>query len=120
MVCRSPVELRTTTNPTLMVSVPGESSVLGTFFDDLRTWWLSLGRYGGAFVVAGGPIGFSNCDMSAETARMINRLYFVQFMTSLSVRYLIADDSDLERDLEWAGYHLGRRTTHGARWERRP
>jgi hypothetical protein len=55
MVCRSPIPLRTSTNPAVRISHPGRSSVFGSFFDTLRTWWLSLGPHCGAFIVAGGP-----------------------------------------------------------------
>lgn len=55
MVCHSPIPLRTSTNPTLVISVPGRQSVFGSFFNELRTWWLTLDRHCGAFIVAGGP-----------------------------------------------------------------
>lgn len=117
-VCHSPIPLRTSTNPTLMVSVPGRESVFGAFFNNLRTWWLTLDRHCGAFIVAGGPPAFSNSAMPLNAARMINRLYLVQHGNSLTVRYMIADDVHLDDDLAWAGYHFDRRTTHGARWRK--
>jgi hypothetical protein len=116
MVCHSPISLRTSTNPTLLISVPGRQSVLGSFFNNLRTWWLTLDRHCGVFIVAGGPPEFTSSKMPADAARMINRQYLVQHGNSLTVRYLIGDDPYLDGDLERAGYSLERRTTHGARW----
>lgn len=118
MVCQSPIPLRTSTNPTLMVSVPGRQSVFGTFFNNLRTWWLTLDSHCGVFIIAGGPPRFTNSTMPADAARMINRQYLVQQGNSLTVRYMICDDPDLDDDLEWAGYRFERRTTHGARWRK--
>ena len=116
MVCYSPIALRSSTNPTLLISTPGRQSVFGSFFNDLRTWWLTLDRYWGVFIIAGGPPGFSNLPMPAGAARVINRQYLVQHQNSLSVRYLVADDELLDEDLAWAGYRFEQRTTHGARW----
>jgi hypothetical protein len=61
-----------------MISVPGRQSVFGPFFNNLRTWWLTLDRHCGAFIVAGGPPAFTNSAMPADAARMINRQYLVQ------------------------------------------
>ena len=118
MVCHSPIPLRTSTNPTLMISVPGRESVFGEFFNNLRTWWLTLDRHCGAFIIAGGPAGFTNLAMPKDATRMINQQYLVQHGNSLTVRYMIADDTDLDGDLAWAGYNFDRRTTHGARWRK--
>ncbi|KTE10842.1 hypothetical protein ATE76_13025 [Sphingopyxis sp. H093] len=118
MVCQSPIPLRTSTNPTLMVSVPGRQSVFGTFFNNLRTWWLTLDRHCGVFIIAGGPPRLTNSTMPADAAQVINRQYLVQHGNSLTVRYMICDDPDLDDDLEWAGYRFERRTTHGARWRK--
>jgi Protein of unknown function (DUF4238) len=92
MVCRSPIGLRSSTNPTLIISHPGRESVFGSVFNSLRTWWLTLDRHWGAFIVAGGPPGFTINVMPADAARVINRQYLIQHQNSLSVRYLIADD----------------------------
>jgi hypothetical protein len=118
MVCRSPIDLRSSTNPTLLFSEPGHRSVFGRMFDNLRTWWLSLGRTCGAFIIAGGPPGFSQNDLPGDAARMINRQYLVQHLNSLSVRYLMADDEHLPEDLVWAGYAFEQRTTHGFRYRK--
>lgn len=118
MICRSPIALRTSTNPTLIFSHPGEDSVFGPFFKSLRTWWLTLDRQWGAFVVAGGPPGFSNNSLPLDAARVINQRYLVQHQNSLSVRYLIADDDYLAGDLEWAGYRHEQRTTRGFRYRK--
>ena len=118
MVCQSPIPLRTSTNPTLMISVPGRQSVFGAFFSNLRTWWLTLDRHCGAFIVVGGPPEFTNTFMPEDAARVINRQYLVQHGNSLAVRYLIGDDPHLDDDLEWAGFRFDRRTTHGARWRK--
>ena len=118
MVCRSPIVLRSSTNPTLVISYPGEQSIFGSFFDSLRTWWLTLDRYWGAFIVAGGPSSFTNTTMPLDAARVINRRYLIQLQNSLSVRYLIADDKYVEEDLEWTGYRFEQRTTHGFRYRK--
>lgn len=119
MVCHSPIPLRTSTNPTLMISAPGRQSVFGPFFNDLRTWWLTLDRHCGAFIVAGGPAGFSNMEIPHDAARMVNQQYLVQHGNSMTVRYLLADDAYLDEDLAWAGYAFEQHTTHGARWRKR-
>ena len=118
MVCHSPIPLRTSTNPTLMISAPGHQSIFGAFFNDLRTWWLTLDRYCGAFIIAGGPPGFSNSTLPPDAARMINQQYLVQHGNSMTVRYLLANDPYLDDDLVWAGYGFERSTTHGARWRK--
>lgn len=118
MVCQSPIPLRTSTNPTLMISVPGRQSVFGDFFNNLRTWWLTLDRHCGAFIIAGGPPNFTNSGLPEDAARVINRQYLVQHGNSLTVRYMIGDDPHLDDDFEWAGYRFERRTTHGARWRK--
>lgn len=118
MVCHSPIPLRTSTNPTLLISVPGRQSVFGAVFNNLRTWWVTLDRHCGAFIVAGGPPAFTNSVMPEDAARMINRQYLVQHGNSLTVRYMLANDAHLDGDLEWAGYGLDQRTTHGARWRK--
>ena len=118
MVCQSPIALRTSTNPMLVISYPGRTSVFGSLFNSLRTWWLALDRYWGVFIIAGGPPEFTTNIMPADSARMANRQYLVQHQNSLSVRYLIADDADLSGDLEWAGYRFVQRTTHGFRYRK--
>ena len=118
MVCHSPIPLRTSTNPTLMISAPGHQSIFGAFFNDLRTWWLTLDRYCGAFIIAGGPPGFSNSTLPPDAARMINQQYLVQHGNSMTVRYLLANDPYLDDDLMLAGYGFERSTTHGARWRK--
>ena len=115
MVCRSPIPLRSSTNPTLMVSYPGRQSVVGEMFNSLRTWWLTLDRHWGAFIIAGGPPGFSNNDMPLDAARMVNRQYLTQ-LTHGGARYMLVDDRFLESDLEWAGYAFEQRITHGFRY----
>ncbi len=115
IVCRAPIPFRTTTNPTLVVSQPGVPSVMGPFFDNLRTWWLSLDHNCGAFITAGGPPEFSIANVPAEVARIINRRYLVQMLHG-EARYMIADDSSLEADLKWAGFAHDQQTTHGFRY----
>lgn len=58
--------------------------------------------------------------MPVNAARMVNQQYLVQHGNSMTVRYLIADDPYVDEDLDWAGYNFERRTTHGARWRKRP
>lgn len=118
MVCRAPIALRSSTNPTLMISHPGRESVFGFFFNSLRTWWITLDRHWGAFIIAGGPPGFTNRPMPLDAARVINRQYLVQLQNSLSVRYLIADDEHLAEDMEWAGHRFERSTTNGFRYRK--
>lgn len=119
-VCHSPIPLRTSTNPTLVISVLGQQFIFGSFFNERRTWWLPLDRHCGAFIVAGGPSRFSNNSMPEDAARMVNLQYLLQHDASMTVRYLIADDPYLDEDLDWAGYNFEQRTTHGARWRKRP
>ena len=115
MVCRSPIPFRTTTNPTLIVSYPGVESIFGAMFGSLRTWWLSLDRHCGAFIIAGGPPGMSVQDVSGDVARVVNRSCLTQMLHG-EARYLIADDDHVASDLEWAGFELEKPTTHGFRY----
>lgn len=118
MVCRSPIPLRSSTNPAVRISHPGRESEFGSFFNALQTWWLSLDRWCGVFIVAGGPPGFSNAAMPVDAARMVNRQYLAQHLNSPWVRYLIADDTYLPDDLLWAGYREECWTTHGYRYRK--
>lgn len=115
MVCQSPIPLRTSTNPTVVFSHPGNQSVFGQMFDSLRTWWLALDRFWGAFIIAGGPPGFSNSGIDADVAHAANRRHLVQFLNG-GARYLLADDASIGEDLEWAGCSFVKRTTHGFRY----
>lgn len=115
MLCQAPIPLRSSTNPTLVVSEPGRESVFGEMFNSLRTWWLTLDRHWGAFIVAGGPPGFSSHRVEPEVARVINRVYLVQLLHG-SARYMLAEDSNLEDDFVWAGFELKQRTTKGFRY----
>ncbi|CAH0356815.1 MAG: DUF4238 domain-containing protein [Sphingobium sp.] len=115
MVCQSRIVLRTSTNPAVVISASGRKSVFGEMFNSLRTWWLTLDRHWGAFVIAGGPAGFT-CNMFPEdAARVINRQYLTQMLHG-DARYLLADDPFLESDLEWAGFKFESRSTHGFRY----
>jgi hypothetical protein len=115
MVCQSSVPFRSSTNPTLMVSQPGVKSIFGEMFNSLRTWWLSLDRHCGAFIIAGGPPGFSNRGVQPEIARVINQRFLTQLLHG-DARYMLADDPYIEADLEWAGFKFEQRTTHGFRY----
>ena len=115
MVCQSPVPFRSSTNPTLIVSQPGQKSILGEMFNSLRTWWLSLDRHWGAFIIAGGPPGFTNNVVEPAVARVINQRFLIQLLHG-DARYMLADDPFLEADLEWAGFKFEQRTTHGVRY----
>jgi hypothetical protein len=115
MVCQSPVPFRSSTNPTLMVSQPSVKSIFGEMFNSLRTWWLSLDRHCGAFIIAGGAPGFSNRGVQPEIARVINQRFLTQLLHG-DARYMLADDPYLEADLEWAGFKFEQRTTHGFRY----
>jgi len=103
MVCHSRVGMRTSTNPAIRVSFPGIGSIHGPMFDTLRTWWLSLDKHWGAFIVLGGPPGFSSGSVDGDVIRVINRSYLTQFLEG-GARYLIAEDSYIAEDLRWAGF----------------
>lgn len=119
MVCQSPIALRASTNPAVVISAPGRQSVFGEMFNSLRTWWLTLDRHWGAFIIAGGPPGFTSNMLPEDAARVINRQYLVQ-LTHGDARYMLADDSFLEPDLLWAGHAFEQRTTHGFRYRAVP
>ncbi|GGB47378.1 hypothetical protein GCM10011505_30640 [Tistrella bauzanensis] len=118
MICQSPVPFRTSTNPTLAISYPGRDSIFGEMFNSLRTWWLPLDRHWGAFIVVGGPAGFTKEEVSEDFARVLNRQYLSQ-LTLGNARYMIADDPFLEADLEWAGFAFEHSTTRGFRYRLR-
>jgi hypothetical protein len=118
MACHSPIALRSSTNPTLVLPDPGGESVFGSFFNSLRTWWLTLDRHYGVFIFAGGLPGFTKGVLPHGEARRINLLYLVQHLNSSSVRYLIADDEHLKEDLGCAGYRFDRRTDRGCRYRK--
>lgn len=115
MICQTPINMRTSTNPTLMISAPGRQSIFGEMFNSLRTWWLTLDIRWGAFIIAGGPPGFSTNVVEADVARMVNRQFLVQFLHG-DARYLIAEDDLIGPDLEWAGFAFEQRTTNGFRY----
>jgi hypothetical protein len=115
MICQAPIPFRSSTNPTLMVSQPGRESVFGQMFNSLRTWWLTLDRHWGAFIVAGGPPGFSSTSVDPRVARVINQRYLVQLLHG-DARYMLADDPYLEPDLKWAGFAFEQSTTRGFRF----
>lgn len=119
IVCRMPIALRSSTNPAVRLSHPGNDSVFGALFNSLRTWWLALDRHWGAFIVAGGPSGFSSETVPPELARVVNRQYLVQLLEG-GARYLLADDDFLEEDLEWAGFTFAQRTVSGFRYRKSP
>lgn len=103
MVCRSDIPVRSSTNPAIRVSYPGLGSIYGSMFDQLRTWWLSLDRHWGVFLVLGGPSGFSSRPVEPDVVRVLNRLYLTQLLEG-GARYLIADDASVAQDLAWAGF----------------
>ena len=115
MICHSTTPLRSSTNPTIVVSHPGNQSVYGPMFESLRTWWLALDRYCGAFIVAGGPPGFSHSAIAADAVHVANRRHLVAFLNG-AARYMLADDPFIGQDLEWAGFEFTQRTTHGYRY----
>jgi hypothetical protein len=117
IVCQTPIALRSSTNPAVRLSHPGNDSIFGTMFKSLRTWWLTLDRHWGAFIVSGGPPGFSAGAVPRDVAHVINRQYIVQFLAG-SARYLLADDDTLDADLEWAGFKLAQRTARSDRYSK--
>ncbi len=119
MICHAPIPLRTSTNPTLTISFPGHQSIFGPMFNSLKTWWLTLDPHCGALIIAGGPPGFSSSAIPAEIAQVINRRYLTQFLLG-DARYILADDDLIQGDLEWAGFVLDKRTTHGFRYRKPP
>lgn len=117
IVCQTPIALRSSTNPAVRLSHPGSASIFGTTFNSLRTWWLSLDRHWGAFIVAGGPSGFSTEAAPSDLARVVNRQYLVQLLEG-GARYMLADDDFLGDDLQWAGFTFTQRTARGCRYRR--
>lgn len=116
-ICRTPIPLRSSTNPAVRFSHPGHESAFGAAFNSLRTWWLTLDRHWGAFIMAGGPPGFSTEAVPPDFARVVNRQYLVQFLEG-SARYMLADDAFLGEDLEWAGFSFVQRITRGFRYRK--
>lgn len=117
IVCQMPIALRSSTNPTVCLSHPGNDSIFDAMFNSLRTWWLTLDRHWGTFIVAGGPSGFSARAVPPELARVVNRQYLVQLLEG-NARYMLADDDFLVEDLEWAGFAFAQRTARGFRYRK--
>jgi len=117
IVCQTPIALRSSTNPAIRLSHPGNDSVFGKMFNSLRTWWLALDRHWGAFFVAGGPPGFSSGAVPPDIARVVNRLYLVQLLEG-GARYMLADDDFLGEDLEWAAFTFAQRTSRSFRYRK--
>lgn len=117
IVCQTPIALRSSTNPAIRLSHPGNNSIFGAVFNSLRTWWLSLDRDWGAFIVAGGPSGFSTRVAPTDLARVVNRQYLVQLLEG-GARYMLADDDFLDEDLQWAGFTFAQRTARGSRYRK--
>jgi hypothetical protein len=84
-------------------------------FNSLRTWWLTLDRHCGAFIIAGGPPGFSKHSVPPEIARAVNQRFLIQLLQS-DTRYMLADDAFVEIDLELAGFAFSQKTTYGFRY----
>ncbi|MCW1432156.1 DUF4238 domain-containing protein [Novosphingobium sp. JCM 18896] len=116
-ICQAPIAFRSSTNPAVRLSHPGRNSVFGATFNSLRTWWLTLDRHWGAFIMAGGPPGFGIETVPPDFARVVNRQYLVQFLEG-NARYMLADDAFLGEDLEWAGFCFAQRTTRGFRYRK--
>jgi hypothetical protein len=117
IACQTPIALRSSTNPAIRLSHPGNDSIFGAMFNSLRTWWLSLNRDWGAFIVAGGPSGFSTGAVPPDLARVVNRQYLVQLLEG-GARYMLADDDFLGEDLQWAGFIFAQRTARGSRYRK--
>lgn len=117
IVCQAPIALRSSTNPAVRLSHPGNDSIFGTIFNSLRTWWLALDRHWGVLIVAGGPSGFSAEAVPPVFARVVNRLCLVQVLEG-NARYMLADDDFLGEDLEWAGFAFAQRTARGFRYRK--
>jgi hypothetical protein len=115
MICYYSVALRTSTNPTVIISHPGRQSLFGEMFDSLRIWWLTLDAHWGAFVISGGAPGFSNGILPEATANMINRQYLVQLLNG-DARFLLAEDPHMDTDLEWGGFAFDRKNTRELRY----
>jgi hypothetical protein len=116
MVCNAPIRLRTSTDPLMVMSEPGKPSIYGPLTAQLRTWWLPLASHWGAFIIAGNGPGFSVGAMPAGAAIAVNRRYIPQLMQSPTLRCVLADDGEIEADLELAGLTFEGRTTHGFRY----
>ena len=119
IVCQTPNRLRSSTNPTVTISYPGRKSIFGAMFNSLRTWWITLDRHWGAFIVAGGPSGFSLNLITPELTRVVNRQYLTQFLHG-DARYMLADDDFIATDLDWAGFVFDQKTTRGSRYRKLP
>jgi hypothetical protein len=117
IVCQTPIAIRSSTNPAIRLSYPGNDSIFGAMFNSLRTWWLALDRHWGALIVAGGPSGFSTGAVPPDLTRVVNRQYLVQLL-EVSARYMLADDDFLGENLEWAGVTFSRRTARGFRYRK--
>ncbi len=117
VICQSPIAFRSSTNPAVRLSYPGKDSVFGAMFKSLRTWWLALDRHWGAFIILGGPSGFSTQTVPRDVARTVNRMYLVQLLEN-NARYMLADDDFLNEDLEWAGFTFASRTSRGLRYQK--
>ncbi len=115
ILCQAPLALRSSTNPAIVFSQPGTESIYGPMFKSLRTWWLTLDRHWGVFIIAGGPPGFSSGAVEADLTRVVNRRYLVQVLQG-GARYLLADDPYLGEDLEWAGFTFAQQTMRGFRY----
>jgi hypothetical protein len=117
IICQTPIALRSSTNPTVRLSHRGIDSIFGAMFSSLRTSWLALDRHWGAFIVVGGPSGFSTGAVPPDLARVVNRQYLVQLLAG-SARYMLADDDFLGEDLEWAGFTFAQRSARGFRYRK--
>jgi hypothetical protein len=115
IVCKASDRFRSSTNPAIRLTFPGNESVFGEMFKSLRTWWLTLDHYWGVLITAGGPSGFSTWPVPKEFVRVINQRFLCQ-LTMGDARYMLADDDHITDDLTWAGFGLTNLTSRGMRF----
>jgi hypothetical protein len=117
-IVRSPLSLRSSTNPALTVPLPlAERSLRCASGQPSRTWWLPLAPDCGALISIGGKRrGLVHAEGESSFARRMNQMYLVQLLSMPAVRYCLAEDSHIDEDLVWAGYRQVRRSHHKLRY----
>lgn len=120
---RSPIPLRTTTTPVLVVPAPHHPAPNLPLPGLIPvSYFVSLNRYTLASLTLGAFDGdaFMNTEIDATVARGINRRYAAQFAYFDNVRHLIADSGDeLMADMTWAPYDVIEQDERTIRFRRR-
>lgn len=108
MILRSPIPLRSSTTPVVVLSAPAHAAKELTL-PDMTPYQLvlTLNPYTLACLVLGDFDGaFSNRLVDQQTAADLNRRFVGQFAYFEHVRHLITDRTNLAADMNWAGYDL--------------